>query len=236
MLHLKNGEVIPCQALSYDEKMLNFQSPFITERKIVSLFVKGIEFKPSERPEPNEEPSTELEWLRKTRNTEQKSSLGIDLGKLERALTVPRFNRDNPPSHLLVANTGDFKRGKLLTFNRQTIQFDSKLRKLTIPINRVARIIDVSRSEEHPNTPVIVSNASNLVQITLADRSILIFEPLRSQDGMLFGHSPIYGAVTVPVNSLHYLHFGDYKGESPKPVFEEWVVRPGKEPEFGSNQ
>ena len=236
MLHLKNGEVIPCQALSYDEKMLNFQSPFITERKIASLFVKGIEFKPSERPEPNEEPSTELEWLRKARNTEQKSSLGIDLGKLERALTVPRFNRDNPPSHLLVANTGDFKRGKLLTFNRQTIQFDSKLRKLTIPINRVARIIDVSRSEEHPNTPVIVSNASNLVQITLADRSILIFEPLRSQDGMLFGHSPIYGAVTVPVNSLHYLHFGDYKGESPKPVFEEWVVRPGKEPEFGSNQ
>ena len=236
MLHLKNGEVIPCQASSYDEKMLNFQSPFITERKIASLFVKGIEFKPSERPEPNEEPSTELEWLRKAGNTEQKSSLGIDLGKLERALTVPRFNRDNPPSHLLVAHTGDFKRGKLLTFNRQTIQFDSKLRKLTIPINRVARIIDVSRSEEQPNTPVIVSNASNLVQITLADRSILIFEPLRSQDGVLFGHSPIYGAVTVPVNSLHYLHFGGYKGESLKPVFEEWVVRPGKEPEFGSNQ
>ena len=236
MLHLKNGEVIPCQALSYDEKMFGFQSPFIIEREIDSPFVKGIEFTPSERPDPNGESSTELDWLHKTRDAKQKPSLGIDPVKLERALTVPRFNRDNPPSHLLVAHTGDFKRGKLLGFNGQTIQFDSKLRKLTIPINRVARIIDVSRLEEQSNKPVMVNNASNLVQITLADRSILIFEALRSQDGMLSGYSPIYGAVTVPVNSIHYLHFGGYEGKSLKSVFEEWVVRPSKEPEFGGNQ
>lgn len=236
MLHLNNGEVIPCQALSYDEKRLSFQSPFITGREIDSSFVKGIEFKPSERPDPNEESSTELDWLHEIRGAEQKPSLGIAPVKLERALTVPRFNRDNPPSHLLVANTGDFKRGRLLGFNGGTIQFDSKLRKLTIPINRVARIIDVSRSEEQPNKLVGGNNASNLVQITLADRSILIFEPLRSQDDMLFGHSPIYGAVAVPMNSIHYLHFGGYKGESLKPVFEEWVIRSSKEPEFGSDQ
>ena len=34
--------------------------------------------------------------------------------KLERALTVPRFSRDNPPNHILVANNGDLKRGKTL--------------------------------------------------------------------------------------------------------------------------
>lgn len=247
MLHLKNGEVIPCQALSYDEKMFGFQSPFTTEREIDSSFVKGIEFKPSERPDPIEELSTELDWLHKTRDQKQKPSLGIDSVKLEHALTVPRFNRDSPPSHLLVAHTGDFKRGKLLGFNRQMIQFDSKLRKLTIPINRVARVVDISKSqpnqdpryagpEEQPNKPVMVNNASNLVRVTLADRSILIFKALGSQDGMLLGHSPIYGAVAVPMSSIHYLHLGDYAGKSLKPVFEDWVVRPSTEPEFGSNQ
>ena len=45
----------------------------------------------------------------------------IDM-KLERALTVPRFNRDNPPNHILVANNGDLKRGKLLGINGQTIR------------------------------------------------------------------------------------------------------------------
>ena len=249
MLHLKSGEVIPCQVSAYDEKMLNFQSPFITGRKIDSPFVKGIDFKPSKRPDPNEEPLSELnQWLNEIRGTEQKPSLGIDLVKLERALTVPRFNRDNPPSHLLVANTGDFKRGKLLTINGQTIQFDSKLRKLTIPINRVARVVDVSKSrsnrdpryagpEEQSNKPSsMVNNALNLVRITLSDRSILIFEPLRSQDGMLLGHSPIYGAVAVPVNGIHHLHFGNYEVGSFKSVFDEWIVRPSKEPEFGSNE
>ena len=237
MLHLKSGEVIPCQVSSYDEKIFGFQSPFITGRKIDSPFVKGIEFKPLKRSDSNEEPLSKLEqWLNEIRDVEQKSSLDIDLVKLERALTVPRFNRNNPPSHLLAANTGDFKRGKLLTINGQTIQFDSKLRKLTIPINRVAWVINVSKPEEQSNSPVVVNNILNRVRITLVDRSILIFEPLRSQDGMLFGRSPIYGKVAVPVNSIHYLHFGNYEVESPKSVFEEWVVRPSKEPEFGGNQ
>ena len=248
MLHLKNGEVIPCQVSSYDEQIFGFQAPFITEKQIDSPYVKAIEFKPSERPNLNEEPSTELDrWLNESREVKQKLALGIDSVKLERALTVPRFNRDNPPSHLLVANTGDFKRGKLLTINGQAIQFDSKLRKLAIPINRVARVVDISKSrsnqepryarpEEQSNEPVAINDASDLVRITLADRSILIFEPLRSEDGMLLGHSPIYGAGAVPMNSIHYLHFGGYEGESLKPVFEEWVVQPSKEPEFGSNQ
>lgn len=248
MLHLKNGEVFPCQVLSYDEQIFGFQAPFITEKQIDSPYVKAIEFKPLERPNLNEEPSTELDrWLNEIREVKQEPALGIDSVKLERALTVPRFNRDNPSSHLLVANTGDFKRGKLLTINEQTIQFDSKLRKLTIPINRVARVVDISKSqsnrepryagpEEQSNELTTINDASDLVQITLADRSILIFEPLRSEDGMLLGHSPIYGAVAVPMNSIHYLHFGDYTGKSLKAVFEEWVVQPSKEPEFGSNQ
>ena len=64
--------------------------------------------------------------------------------KLERALTVPRFNRDNPPNHILVAKTGDMKRGRFLGFRGQTVQFDSKLQKFFIPIDRVARVVDVS--------------------------------------------------------------------------------------------
>ncbi len=243
MLHLKSGEVFPCQISSYNEQTFGFQAPFITEKKIGSPLVKAIEFTPSERPSPHGEPSTELDqWRREIRDIKQKSALGIDPAKLERALIVPRFNRDSPPSYLLVANTGDFKRGKLLGIDRQTIQFDSKLRKLTLPIDRVARVVEVSNSqsnragpEEVSDKPAIVNNASNLVQITLADRSILIFEPIKSEDGVLFGRSPIYGAVAVPVKSIHYLHFGDYEDESLKPVFKEWVVRPSKEPEFGGN-
>ena len=168
---------------------------------------------------------------------------------MERALTVPRFNRDTPPNHILVAENGDMKRGKLLGFNGETIQFDSKLRQFSVPIDRVARVVDVSKeavssqqsavSKETINRPK-ASYAENQkltatqyeVSIRLTDGSILIFEPLEVVDGELLGRSPIYGALTVPIDSIQHLYFGDTT-ESFEAAFEAWVVRPAKEPVFG---
>ena len=44
----------------------------------------------------------------------------------------------------------------------------------------------------------------------------------------LIGHSSVYRAVSVPVDSIEYLYFGE-KAKSFKTVFGEWVVRPAKE-------
>ena len=147
--------------------------------------------------------------------------------KLERALTVPRFNRDNPPNHILVAKTGDMKRGRLLDFQGQTIQFDSKLQEFSIPIDRVARVVNISRDSGSRQTSAIQSE----VRVTLTDGSILIFEPLEVQDGRLLGRSSIYGEVSVPVNSIQDLYFGE-KAKSFTAAFEKWTVRPAKEPTY----
>ncbi len=165
--------------------------------------------------------------------------------KLERALTVPRASRDNPPSHILVAKTGDMKRGTLLDFRGQTIQFDSKLRESSIPIDRVARVVNISKSaisdkrlliKSEPSStesrkPKAESHSQPEIRVTLTDGSILIFEPLEVQNGRLLGHSSIYGEVSVPVDSIWYLHFGG-EAKSFKAAFEEWTVRPAKKPEY----
>ena len=148
--------------------------------------------------------------------------------KLERALTVPRFNRDNPPNHILVAKTGDMKRGKFLDFQGQTVQFDSKLREFSVPIDRVARVVDIS-GDSHPSQPTTTQAE---VRVTLTDGSILIFEPLEVKDGQLIGHSSVCGEVSVPVSSIEYLYFGE-KAKSFKAAFEKWNVRPAKEPVHG---
>lgn len=164
--------------------------------------------------------------------------------KLERALTVPRFNRDNPPNHILVAKTGDMKRGKLLDFQGQTIQFDSRLQEFSVPIDRVARVVDVSANSRrqsaigsqkevppHENSRSLTPGdfQRTEVRVTLTDGSMLIFEPLEVKDGQLIGRSSVYGEVSVPVSSIEYLYFGE-KAKSFKVAFEEWVVRPPKEP------
>ena len=149
--------------------------------------------------------------------------------KLERALTVPRFNRDTPPNHILVAKTGDMKRGTFLDFQGQTIQFDSKLREFSVPIDRVARVVAVSGDGYHQS-----SATQTEVRVTLTDGSILIFEPLEVQEGKLIGRSSIYGEVSVPVSSIKYLYLGE-KAKAFKAAFEKWSVRPAKEPAYGNS-
>ena len=314
VLHLKSGEIIPCQILSYGETTIGFQSPFISAHLIDSADVKALEFSGrthanyidrahstnSKRPsyivlgkEEGQFNNGEIQriefkgdvnlevFLAEGGEIELKDDNvifmvdgkkielrpGQNLGevvfddgmsknrkldvKLERALTVPRFNRDTPPNHILVAENGDMKRGKLLGFNGETIQFDSKLRQFSVPIDRVARVVDVSKeavssqqsavSKETINRPK-ASYAENQkltatqyeVSIRLTDGSILIFEPLEVVDGELMGRSPIYGALTVPIDSIQHLYFGDTT-ESFEAAFEAWVVRPAKEPQFGED-
>ena len=317
LLHLKNGEVIPCQVLSYNETNIGFQSPFISVQHIDSVHVKGIEFsgKKTHARTENRNPITitggkgkhrviledgrilnaitrrakdgNVEIIILSDKKEEPPKLvkvegdfavndavalkrGVELifdpletrsrkldAKLERALTIPRFNRDDPPNHILVASNGDLKRGKLLGINGQTIQFDSKLRKFSLPIDRVARVVDVSSEVAVSSQQSVVVGArlprpqglgnptptttdgfrrfptaiQPEIRVTLTDNPILIFEPLEVKEGKLFGRSSIYDKVSVPVDSIQYLHFGE-KAKSFKSVYEEWVVRSAKEPEY----
>ena len=306
LLHLKNGEVIPCQVLSYDETSIGFQSPFISAQHIDSVHVKGIEFsgKKTRTRTENRNPITitggkgkhrviledgrilnavtrrakdgnveiiilsdkkeeQPKWVKVEGDFAVNDAVALKRGvelifdpletrsrkldaKLERALTVPRFNRDDPPNHILVASNGDLKRGKLLGINGQTIQFDSKLRKFSLPIDRVARVIDVDTesnqqsaiSNQKGQNPLPLTGdgrqptaIQSEIRVTLTDNPILIFEPLEVKKGKLLGRSSIYDKVSVPVDSIQYLHFGE-KAKSFKSVYEEWVVRPAKEPAY----
>ncbi len=316
LLHLKNGEVIPCNVLSYDKETINLRSPFISATHITATCMKAIEFslgKTQGRKE-NRNPITitggnrhriiledgrileaimqraengMLQIIVETGDADEnplKVTFGGDFAvnqvvalkhgvdllfdpleiesekldvKVQRALTIPRFNRENPPKHILVANNGDLKRGKLTEFNGETIQFESKMQKSVIPLNRVARIInisDVSDTESADSTdeipsqdiptiqsPISSSPSDNsespisLVRIALIHNPILIFEPIEVRGERLYGNSSIYGNVSVPVNSIQYLHFGE-KAKSFKSVFSEWIARPALEPEYGENR
>ena len=306
LLHLKNGEVVPCQILSYNEETVGFQSPFMGVQHIDSGYVKGIEFFSGKRAKArteNRNPITITGGKGKHRiiledgrilnavtrrtkdgkveivvlpedagkeppkvvvvdkNFAENDALALKRGvelmfdpletqtqkidaRLERALTVPRFNRDNPPNHILVANNGDLKRGKLIGINGRTILFASKLREFSMRIDQVTRVVDVSDSDgkdgmdgkddsmgTHAST-LPRSQPNSEVRVSLIDNPLMIFEPTAVEDGKLLGRSSIYGEISVPVDSIQYLHFGD-KARSFRSVFEEWIVRPAEEPSYG---
>jgi len=155
---------------------------------------------------------------------------------------VPRFKRDSPPSHVLVAKTGDLMRGSLLEISGQMIQFDSKLRTVSLPVNRIMQVVDVSSPEESEvdkqkdELETRPDSKAKVVRVDLSDGSILIFEPLTTAEGQLLGHSPFYGEMTIPIEIIQRLTVGEFEEDNFDSLFAEWVVRPGKEPEFGEEK
>jgi len=118
------------------------------------------------------------------------------------------------------------------------------LRQFALPIDRVTRVVDVSDDSRQLQEVVGLSDPSSTenrkpktdtyspeIRVTLTDNPILIFEPLEVKKGKLLGRSSIYDKVSVPVDSIQYLHFGE-KAKSFKSVYEEWVVRPAQEPAY----
>ncbi|NQV31431.1 MAG: hypothetical protein HQ515_02000 [Phycisphaeraceae bacterium] len=227
LLYLKNGEVIPCRILSYDKTTVGFESPFIEQRTMPSVHVKAIEFDRSRHGQVNANIRS-VTWDGRVEDL----SLVVDSAKLERALTVPRFSRDNPPSHVLVGRNGDLKRGRLLGITAQSIEFESKLRKQIVPVDRAVRVVNVSQSEQEPND---TTDLKGQVRVCLEAGSILLFEVLDSRDGQLIGHSGLYGDMAIPSDSIRDLNIGDLDKAPLKSLFEDWVVRPAREPAFGDS-
>jgi len=233
-LHLKNGEIIPCQVSSYDKDSLSFQSPFIERQTINAAQVKAIELAPRRSRGPaGTFSNARNDWLWDALESEPKTFLDVDSAKLERALTVPRFRRGNPPGHILVAKNGDLKRGKLLGMNAQTLHFESKRRKQAFPVDRLACVVNVGQSAEEPSeSSVAASTSKGQVRADLADGSILIFTAVEARDGKLIGRSTLYGDMAIPTESIQDLRVGGLEGRSLPSLFKEWVVRSAQEPIF----
>jgi len=245
LLHLKNAEVIPCRVVAHDKQRLEFRSPFLEGSFVESSHVKAIEFN-----------------LRAAEHRSVRQRLRYDTGKtpgivsqivdfvaesvdederltrLAHALTVPRFGRENPPSHILEANNGDLKRGQLLSIIGQTLQFESKLRKFSVPTERLARVVrageleregdqDAAQPDQTPN-----GIPRKTIRVKMTDGSLFIFEPLETRDGQLRGQSSIYGKLSLPIEHIARLNFGEFADDTFDSAFRHWTLRPGREPEF----
>ena len=56
-------------------------------------------------------------------------------------LTIPRFRRDSPPTHVLIAPNGDLLRGRLIEIDGDKITFESRLETLRFDRSRVGAVV-----------------------------------------------------------------------------------------------
>ena len=99
------------------------------------------------------------------------------------ALTVPRFRRDSPPTHVLIAPNGDLLRGRLLGIEGDKVVFESRLETLRFDRSRVGAIVWLDAPKKADTKPADAGEASAASGETATSTPAAISKPASDADG-----------------------------------------------------
>ena len=176
----------------------------------------------------------------------------IDDESRQVALTVPRFRRDNPPTHVLIAPNGDLLRGRMLGFDEERVLFESRLETLRFERSRVGAIVWLGAppkddaapvAEAGTNPPAVKatgeadgfatdSEDDTNLQPQLADGFTITMKPLRLVDGNIEGSSALLGKCSFPARSVRELCTGDPAASQRLVAYDTWVTTRAREPDW----
>ncbi len=165
----------------------------------------------------------------------------------ETTLLVPRFRRDNPPTHVLLAPNGDLLRGRLLNIRENDIEFESRLETLRIDRQRVAAIVwlhlpsagnldkpaaELTAHNDPENDFILDDEHESLMQAHLADGFSITLTPERLLNGYIQGQSELLGKCSFPAASIRELFLGNPEGRESLAAYDQWIAQHAKEPDW----
>lgn len=210
-LHLRTGDTIPCQVTGIDEQGVHFKTAvasgtFVPHEKIKCVELVGGEVRQ------------------------------LDDVKRDRLLTLPRMQRDSPPTQLICSRNGDFLRARILEMDAKTLKVEVRLETRVIPRERVAQIIWLHADELGDRKPEGVAaqpEPKNRVQAVRADGNRVTFALEKSDHKAVAGTSDVLGACRAELAELDQLLFGSSIEQSAAQLaFHRWKLHHATEPKF----
>jgi len=211
-MHLRSGDTIPCEVERIDEKGVTLKTPlsdvtFVPHEKIQSVELIA---------------TTDSPRLNKT--------------KRERLLTLPRMQKDSPPTHLICSTNGDFLRGRILEMDSTRLRVEVRLEARDIPRERVAQIIWLHPEElaGQKVSPTAAASARAMrVQTLRAPDDRLTFVAQKLEHNTLSGLSDILGPCKADLAGVDELLFGAFIDQSAsKLAYHLWKLHYAAEPKF----
>lgn len=168
------------------------------------------------------------------------------------ALLVPRFRRENPPTHALLAPNGDLLRGRIEEATGKTIRFMSGAEDVEIPTDRVAAAVWLTKPVEPPPTtqatPQSVSGTASKGMVAetspsapnpsfapthwmvLQDGSRLALKVDRFERDAIVATSPLLGACRIPSSNLAQLRLSAMPATMAMTSYRNWQLEYAPEP------
>jgi thiol-disulfide isomerase/thioredoxin len=213
-LQLRAGDVIPGRVTGINAEGVSFQSTVTDARLVPHDAMKAVELLP------------------------QKAGRPLDQIRRERLLTIPRMQKNNPPTHLVVSINGDYLRGRLTEMDDKALTIEVQLESRRLPRDQVARIIwlhpDELADAKEPKPDAAASPFR--VQALRRDGERMTFKPERMTAAELAGTSDVVGPCHVNLSKLDQLLLGrEIDANSANSPYGMWKLHHAVEPQFASD-
>jgi thiol-disulfide isomerase/thioredoxin len=210
-IYLLAGDRIPCIVSRIDDRGVYFSSSVVETDRIPHDEIKALELVP------------------------RTASVTLAEEKRTRLLTLPRMQRNSPPTHLVASTSGDYLRTRLQSMDGQTLVAESRLESKRLPRGRVATIIWLhpAGGEKPPAADQPEPPAAARVQAVRADGVRLTFEPREFAGNALLGHSELLGECKVEVKSVDRILLGSMiEDSSEETAYDAWQFVDALDPKY----
>jgi thiol-disulfide isomerase/thioredoxin len=210
-LFLMAGDRIPCIVSRIDDRGVHFTSSVVESEMVPHAQIKALEL------------------------VSRTAAASLAEEKRLRLLTLPRVQKNNPPTHLIASTGGDYLRARLESMDGQTLSAETRLEIKRLPRGRIASIIWLhppkeSEQEKEAEAP---DAATMRVQAVRADGVRLTFVPSEFANNALIGSSLLLGACHVDLKAVDRLLLGDRIEESSEQsLYDAWQLYDAVEPQF----
>ncbi|PQO29067.1 TlpA family protein disulfide reductase [Blastopirellula marina] len=215
VLTLVSGDSFVCRVQSIDENFVTFVSQLVEVKRVPRELVLG--------------------WH--TSIATNLDTLNDD--KRDRLLTLPRRQRDDPPTHMIESNRGDFLRGRLLGMNETSVIMEVRLEEKKIDRSVVRRIVWLGENGEDPESDInnLLPQNSNapLVQAVHLDGFRLTFASRGVVQGAINGECVSLGACQINLEDVYQLLLGKRIGEAAAELAEAWKLKDATDPLFAQD-
>lgn len=215
-LHLRSGDTIPCRVASINEEGVTITTSLSEATFVPHDKVKAVQ-------------------LIKTNSPPKLAKI-----KKERLLTLPRMQRDSPPTQLVCSQNGDILRGRIMEMSDAQIKLEVKLDVRQIPRDRISQIIwlhddelgEQSAGKDAAQEPAPAAEQTR-IQVQRSDGIRLTYFVEQVQESMITGRSEVLGLCRTNLGEVDQLLIGDAIEQTAAGLaYHRWKLHHAVDPKF----
>ena len=147
----------------------------------------------------------------------------------EYVLTIPRSRRNNPSTHVVIAQNGDLLRGRLTDLDESRMRFISRMDDISLERKRLGALVWVG---DDPPAEELPEGQQHNIQAVLTNGAMFTISANRIENGHVVGQHSFLGVCRVPVSAILEFKIGKFADRAQASAYADWKLTPAKEPQF----